>query len=363
MKYIVYLTKNKESKINGINRIYVGVHKTENPKVFDGYIGCGVKIQQASSYMNPKSPFQYAVKKYGVKAFERITLFVFDTPEEAYQKEHDIVTEEFINSPHVYNVAIGGEYENRYKPLYQFDFQGNLVKKWESSEECYDFYGYPASRFCGPKRNKCAFLDSYWSTSPTINISEYSNKNVISTVYLYSKEGKLLREFMTQAECARYIQYDKGELSRAIKYQNLIKKQYYISDKLVDQFIPKPRKQYITQTFYVYCKDNTYIGEFHGKELMNVIDLHSWDYISNIFSHNNGWYKDFYISLNKIEKVPNKRIGRGISIDIYDKYGNFIEHMDSIKAVREKYNVPSSKIKNIQQGDRYFGNYIFKYSK
>lgn len=84
MKYIVYLTKNKESKINGINRIYVGVHKTENPNVFDGYIGCGVKIQQASSYMNPKSPFQYAVKKYGVKAFERITLFVFDTPEEAY---------------------------------------------------------------------------------------------------------------------------------------------------------------------------------------------------------------------------------------------------------------------------------------
>ena len=42
MKYIVYLTKNKESKINGINRIYVGVHKTENPNVFDGYRACGV---------------------------------------------------------------------------------------------------------------------------------------------------------------------------------------------------------------------------------------------------------------------------------------------------------------------------------
>jgi hypothetical protein len=44
MKYIVYVTKNKESKINGINRIYVGVHKTEDPNIFDGYIGCGVKI-------------------------------------------------------------------------------------------------------------------------------------------------------------------------------------------------------------------------------------------------------------------------------------------------------------------------------
>lgn len=72
MKYIVYLTKNKESKINGINRIYVGVHKTENPNVFDGYIGCGVKIQQASSYMNPKSPFQYAVKNMELKLLREL---------------------------------------------------------------------------------------------------------------------------------------------------------------------------------------------------------------------------------------------------------------------------------------------------
>ena len=43
MKYIVYLTKNLKSTINGLNRIYIGVHKTENPNIFDGYLGCGVK--------------------------------------------------------------------------------------------------------------------------------------------------------------------------------------------------------------------------------------------------------------------------------------------------------------------------------
>ena len=57
MKYIVYLTTNLNSKINGINRIYIGVHKTENPEIFDGYIGCGVNIYKASSYMYPKTAF------------------------------------------------------------------------------------------------------------------------------------------------------------------------------------------------------------------------------------------------------------------------------------------------------------------
>jgi len=36
MKYIVYKTTNK---IN--NYIYIGVHKTVNPNVFDNYLGCG----------------------------------------------------------------------------------------------------------------------------------------------------------------------------------------------------------------------------------------------------------------------------------------------------------------------------------
>ena len=92
MKYIVYITVNV---IN--NKIYVGVHNTENPEIFDGYLGCGVNINTPSSYKNSKTPFQFAVNRYGINSFKRIVLYVFNSKEEAYNKEVEIVTQEFIN--------------------------------------------------------------------------------------------------------------------------------------------------------------------------------------------------------------------------------------------------------------------------
>ncbi len=364
MKYIVYLTTNIKSQINGLNRIYVGVHGIKNEITMDPwYIGCGINTNQPSTYKYPKTPFQYAVKKYGVDAFKRQILYVYDNWKDAYNKEHEIVTEDFIKQSHVYNVALGGAYEERFKPLYQYDLTGKLVKIWEKSIDASEFYGYPISRWSSPKKNKCVFLDSFWSTSPIMDISEYSNKPITSITYLYNKDGKMLMEFSSQTECANYIKYDRGELSRAIKYQTLIKKQYYVSNTVVDEFKPSSRKNYIDKMFYVYDVNNNFIGEYKGKQLMNVIGLHSWDYIGHIFTHNRNWYKDFYISLEKIDKIPVKRKGNGICVEIYDKFGNYIETLKSLKEVREKYNVPSSKLKHIQQGDRYFDNYIFKYSK
>lgn len=78
MTYIVYLT------INLINfKKYIGVHKTENPDVFDGYLGCGININIPSTYKYSKNQFQYDVNKYGTDKFRRITLLVFDTEDDA----------------------------------------------------------------------------------------------------------------------------------------------------------------------------------------------------------------------------------------------------------------------------------------
>ena len=361
MKYIVYLTINKKCKVNDKYCIYIGVHKTLTENIFDGYLGCGVIANQPSTYMYPKSPFQYAVKKYGPKSFYRITLYEYDLEEDAYKKEKEIVNEQFLKQSHVYNVAIGGELENRYKPLYQFSFDGTLIKKWDSSKDAYDFYNYPSFKWDSAKRWKCAFLGYYWSTDETIDISDYTNKNS-NTTYLYDLNCKLIKEFFCQFDCGKYLNFNSGGLSRAIKNESLVLKKYYVSTTLVDLFIPKPRKQYKNETFYVYYKDGSYIGSYKGKEVMSAINLHSWSKMSYIFTHNKNWYKDYYLSFEKINKVPSKVFSNSISISIYNLSGDLIEECPSIKYVKDKYKIPAHKLKNIQLGNKYYENYIIKYN-
>ena len=138
MKYIVYITI---CTANG--KCYIGVHKTENPNTFDGYIGCGVYIDTPSSYKKSKTPFQFAVNKYGVDKFRRITLGVFNTKKEAFDVEKILVTEEFVKRSDNYNFKVGGEggcAPQRYVNIYMYDLDGNFVQEFESAFDCNRFF-------------------------------------------------------------------------------------------------------------------------------------------------------------------------------------------------------------------------------
>lgn len=363
MKYIVYLTTNLKSSINGLNKIYVGVHGTENPQIFDGYIGCGVYVNQPSTYMYPKTPFQYAVKKYGVNSFRREVLFIYETEKEAYLKEAEIVDITFLKQSHTYNACLGGIYYTMYKPLYQFDLQGNLKRKWEFSKEAYDFYNIPMEKFEYAIHDKHPLIDSLWSTSEIIDITEYSTKAWGSpkVTHLYNKDGKWLGEFISRKKCGEFIGTKEEVICKAVTQQSLVLKNFYVSDSMVDEFKPKARKQYSKTAIYVYDKESKLIGTGIGKEIMPIINEYSWQTIRDAFRYKQGWYKEFYLSLEEVEQVPERVLGSHIKVDVYTKYGEFIETLNTVKEVREKYNVPSSKIKNIEKGDRYFKDYIFKY--
>ena len=123
MKYIVYQTTNLKN-----NKIYIGVHKCLNPDIFDSYIGCGIKVNNPSSYMNPTTPLQHAVKKYGTSSFRRITLKVFDSLEEAFNLEKELVDagiyfkRRLVND---HNLIVSLP---KYKFIFDSDFETGVLK-------------------------------------------------------------------------------------------------------------------------------------------------------------------------------------------------------------------------------------------
>lgn len=346
MKYIVFLTISLRD-----DRIYLGVHKTENPDKFDGYIGAGCWINSNSSFKYPKTPLQCAVKKYGSKEFKRVVLYVYDNEQEAYNKLDQLLNKDFIKSARTFNTFI----DHVNIPIYQFNKEGLLVKKWTNYREAESFYGYSAFKFQSAVNSKVLFLDSYWSTNNKIKLNEFINKTYSNYYYVYSKNGKLLREFNSKLSCAKYLKLDIKELMKYIVSQNLIDNEYFVSTKMCDLFYSKPRTRYKSAEFYVYDSDMNFITKCKGKELMKIIKLHSWNKISKIFEEYHNKYQDFYIYLEP--QCTNK------GISVYDKYGNFIKKYSNLEDLQKDYDLSKKNIKDLLQGNKYFKDNIIKINK
>ena len=140
MKYLVYLTYCIISK-----KIYVGVHMTETPDIFDNYLANGVYTNRPASYKKATTPFKRAVQKYGIHAFRRVTIAVFDTAKEAYDLEAIIVNESFIKRTDTYNVKLGGSGgcpEVLKRKVYMYDSNGDFVQEFDTVTDCMK-YLYP----------------------------------------------------------------------------------------------------------------------------------------------------------------------------------------------------------------------------
>lgn len=77
--------------ING--HFYYGVHNTDN--LNDGYMGSGIKLHKA-------------YEKYGIENFTKEILKFFNTANEAFDYEAEVVTENLVSSNECYNIAKGG---------------------------------------------------------------------------------------------------------------------------------------------------------------------------------------------------------------------------------------------------------------
>ena len=156
MKYIVYLTKNI---IN--SHIYIGVHKTEDPLIWDFYLGDGCYSNKPSSYNHCNVPFAAAIHKYGPKNFRRVTLKVFDTLKEALYLESILVDEAFIKRKDTYNITLGGGVPPILnKRVFQYDLNGNFIKKWDCISDA-----VRALKIDGGRITKCCQHKEYYHSA------------------------------------------------------------------------------------------------------------------------------------------------------------------------------------------------------
>lgn len=357
MKYIVYQTTNL---IN--NKIYIGQHKTKDPNVFDQYLGCGIKINMPSSYENPSSPLQYAVKKYGVKNFKRTTLAIFDTLEEALKLEAELVTYEFLKRPDTYNAQLGGKTGYKYLPINQFDLKGNFIKTWNNMTDAADFYCISHTAIMNAVKFKGSCKKFYWSKESTIDVSQFLNQPETKCFQYNAETGKFVAFYNSIKEAAFIVGVTPQSIGNAIQSGYNIKG-FYFSNKILEEYKGKPKISIKNKTIYVYDLKGNFLTELHnGNEIKNYFNIKTTNPITLAIRKESN-YKTFQFSLEKVEKMQELKIKTFYKrpILVYDIYGNLVEELPTKTEAIKKYSRGVQKVlKGVQQQCK---GYIFKYKE
>lgn len=361
MKYIVYITTNSVN-----DKVYIGVHKTEDPSVFDGYIGCGVRITMPSTYMNPSTAFQAAVKKYGTKVFSRKTLYIYETADEAYKKEAELVTADFIELDTNYNMICGGGSERPTDPICQFTDNGELVKKWECIEEAIEFFNCSLAAFKTALHFKEKLFGFYWSREDSINLEQFSKGTPKKSVYKYTKNGKLIQQFTSLLEAAKDAGISASSLTSAIQGNSLVGKMYYFSFQLYETYTPKPRLVLKNKRFYVYDNNTgAFLKEYSLDELREFMQVKSNASIFDVIKKRKGLYKDYQIHLEKFESVtPIEKLNKAKAVDVFDKTGNLVKTCSSVQEAAKFVGGNLSDINRVLRGLACTSKgYVYKWHK
>lgn len=355
MKYIVYLTTNVVNK-----KIYIGVHKTETPYDFDGYLGNGVKVTDRSTYRYSKTPFEAAVNKYGPDKFIRKTLKVFDTLEDALDLERRLVDEEFVSRKDTYNITLGGGIPPvKVKTIYQYTLEGNFIKEWPSITEA--SLEYKCSSSCIGKAifDRTPSLGYLWTDYKyeSINPKEFKIDENKTKCYLYDINGIYLQEFKSISECAKFVEIKMETLSTSIKGKYCINNTYYVATVPYEVFPIPSMTSHRDSPVYQYTMDGQFIRGWNSvKEAMKNFDTTVNIYKAIRTGGSSGgfqWSWDKVPSMKKLEtKTQARKVGK------YTKDGELVQVFDTVREAK----VDTCGAPNVLSGRRKTaGGFIFKY--
>lgn len=358
MKYIVYLTINK---IN--NKIYIGVHETENPEVFDGYIGCGAYTTKPSSYNKGKTHLHNAILKYGTSAFHRKTIREFDNLEDALDLEALLVTEDFVKRTDTYNMTTGGQIPPILsKTIYEFNLLGVLIKTWDSIISITKEYNVNKDRIAMSVKDKRSFNNSYWSEQSTINVSDYRLSSR-GYVFQYNKDGVLLNTFENASQAALKLDLTRDAITNAVFNRTTCSGYYFLrADEDINSLIGQKSSKLLKNITPVYRYLPT--GEF-DKGYKSITDATldtpktCHGNIIRAIKNNRtcGGYKWSYIESDKIKPYSELDL-KPVKIAQYDLNHNLIKIWDSVSECKKEF--PSCQ-KVCRKERKTSKGYIFEY--
>lgn len=355
MTNIVYLTINTKNR-----KIYIGVHEVKDDK-YDFYLGNGIYSNKTIN--NPTTPFQYAVKKYGVKAFERITLFKCDTREEALEIEGIIVNEEFLKRNDVYNVVPGGGMPPILnKEICQYSLDGEFIKQWYSTEEASKAMGASFSGCLSSaviyKTVSFGYLWSYEKVDK-LDLSDYKNGIQRTQVHVYDEDRYYLNSYDSLSEAGRELDIIKiTSISNAVKSGRMFRNMFFSTIKV--DILPYGKEFTNSTPVHQYDLDGKYIKTFKGRKDIKK-ELESTTGLADAI------YKSFPLfgyrwSLDKVDQLEElnhpKTTLKGRKIGQYSQDGQLIKIYNTVRECRKDFGNVSKVLRGVVSHCKGF---MFKY--
>lgn len=352
MKFIVFETINLA---NG--KVYIGIHKTNDPDVFDGYIGDGIDINLPETYNKSKTQLQSAVQRYGTKFFKRITLRVFDNIGDATDFHMLLVNNGFVKNTDSYN-SIASFHSHTDRKVYAFTFTGHKLREWDSVKEAADCLNVSREHIliCIETHTNCKMM--YLSYDNKIDPSLYSNMPRCA-IAQYNRDGKLIDTYRDIPSAAARLDIPKDAVMRAVSMRSTCSGYRFMR---VSEDIAKvlDKKSAIELTSSVPVYRYTLRGEFDAefdsvKEAAKNTPNISTGKIIRAIKMNRAC-RGYKWSYDKMDKwiASNAPVAR--KVEMYDLDGKLVHLYESTKELDEEQ---IRILRNPRKDDPY----ILKYKK
>lgn len=189
--------------INLLNgEFYIGLRSSNVEPEHDKYYGSGIRIKNS-------------IVKHGIENFKKEIIAIFDTREEASNKEYDVVDKEILKTPLCLNLKTGGDF---YMPHYT----PSLYKRYGKDNPNYGNRTKATPEIIEKRRlamiNSEKFQNSRKSSEFKLKISTIQSREVA----ILNSNFEILMTFKNCRFAAEHFGFTKANITQAIRFKRII---------------------------------------------------------------------------------------------------------------------------------------------